>query len=535
VPNSLRERGKRFGRQFSRLGAAPVASRTAEAQVRIGPSQARRAASSPQPVGRFSRRHGGSAPGTPGKRRPLPPATWIFGLMPLVAILLEEGNLLTWLFGSLSGIVSKFLRLALWGWAAFVIARKLAAGRRTPASAVCLYALAITIPATFLLTGSSPRYSLSATTFIPLTIVTLSASVRPENRRALVLGLCATVVLHLCFIFLPPESFVRQKAQWVLAQRQYGAAFLGDEQAGSKLTGLYLYPTFSGAVCILGLHLFRFSRLPPWLKFPLVVGCVLGCLVTVTRSVYVGLVAGIVLPFFFGSATLHGVSARAVTRVIISGMVLIAAGIIAWYVMPASLRAGLQHRFTGENLAKGAEQRLRSQWGMVSGLQALLVSPVWGSSVPDSAQCLGAHGEELAPHNSVIYVGLKHGLPTMFLFGATIWLAFHGLVRFTKLTQGTRENETFLSLLCGFTGCLPILLLNPQYGPLLFWVAAGLGLSYGEYQAAVSRAQRTEYPNSLRARNPGNALLGTARVFPPAFSSPRLQRSQSVLRTRRGS
>ncbi len=501
--------------------------------MRIGTPQVRLPFPSLRAIARDPRSRSGNSPKS-GRRTPhLPPVAWILCLLPLVAVLLEEGIVLTWLFGSLSGMVSKLLRLALWGWAAFVIAQKLAAKRPWPASNVCLYALGIIIPATYLLTGSSFRYIVSESMFIPLTIVTLSVAVRPENRRALIIGLCAIVVVHVCFIFLPPESFVQQKAQWALARRSYAFSFLGDEQAGSKLTGLYQYPTSSGVVCIIGIHLLRFSRLLPLIQFPLIVGCALGCLLTVTRSVYVGLAASILLPFLFGSGRLPRISARVITRLVIGGIVLISAGITAWYLMPASLRTGVQQRFSSENLAKGTEQRLHSSWGMISGLQAMFVSPVWGSSVPNSVQCLGADGQELAPHNSVIYVGLKHGLPAMLLFGATIGLALHGLARFSKLSKGTPENQAFVALLCGFIGCLPILLLNPQYGPLLFWIAAGVGLSYGDYKAAAPRAHRIAYSNSQVPGTRLSPLLGAAGKFQPAISLRKPGRVQFVVHARR--
>jgi hypothetical protein len=158
--------------------------------------------------------------------------------------------------------------------------------------------------------------------------------------------------------------------------------------------------------------------------------------------------------------------------------VLVVVFVLSWSFVPTPLADAIQRRLSNEQLTSASETRMFSQFGWLTGLKAIMAAPILGSS--QAKYAVGANGQYIAPHNALIFVGAKHGIPAMAVFALLLVKSFRGLLRYVRLAAQSRERIWAAALCQSFVGAAIVIMFNPGYGPLYFWVLAGIGLAFSK-------------------------------------------------------
>jgi hypothetical protein len=368
-----------------------------------------------------------------------------------------------------------------------------------PKSFLWALSLGVVMTGSYLLGGSSLGAILTELMFIPIVILTIMVASHRVGRQTLVGVLILLVLVNLIFTVAPPASYTAIKIKSVVTESSYGAIYLGDVQKGSRNSGLFTYPSVSGALSLVGYQLSEALPLAGILSVALRLPCMFGCLVSLQRSVYLGLAASFVVSVLLsGTARTHW--RTRILRLAAEVAVLVFALVIAWNLVPTPLTEAIQHRLSNEQLSSSSETRISSKWGWLTGLQAIMAAPILGSSGGRFA--VGAEGQFIAPHNMLIFVGAKHGLPAMLVFALLLGQAFRGLLRYVRLGARGGERIGAVALCQSFVGAAIVFMFHPGYGPLYFWVVAGIGLAFPQRSLAV-RPQVNPMALRVRGRPPG--------------------------------
>jgi hypothetical protein len=410
----------------------------------------------------------------------------------------EESLLASWLFGENSGVVSKVLKVSIWAAGALCTLWRFSIPRPFSTSLACLYAMAAAILGTSLLTGSSLRFILTDTLFIPVTILALTAAADGKGKSIIIISLFLIAVGNLLLIVFPPESLTEVKAATLVAARSYGTYYSGDIEAGSTGSGMYSYETYSGALCIVGLLLLTNAKFTNTIKIPLALGFVFGGFISMTRAAYLGGIVGIVVAAFLRSGSSASTAER-VLKTLGATLLVSALCVGAWQLVPGALREGMSKRLSDEKMTTGVEQRMNSTWGVMTGIKAIARAPILGSGIRDKSLSIGTDDAEIAPHNPVVGVGARHGIPAMILLAVLLWKAWSGLLKSYQASSAGRERNVNIGILSGFSGYCVVSMVNPGYGTLIFWVMASLGLAFWESQPVVGR-WKAKAPGARKGR-----------------------------------
>jgi hypothetical protein len=391
--------------------------------------------------------------------------------------LLQEGScLLPWLLGERAASASFALRALLWASAFMTAGRRLLISATPRAPWLLLAAFWLWLVAVWLFHGNSVRYTLSETTFVAVAILSMRVSEYRSGRNALVMLVNLLVVVNLWLTFYPPAGYVASRVQVPVIQGSYGAIYLQDVERGSTFTGLYLYPGFSGALSVAGICLFLAWHRYFVLKWLMVFGCLLSCVLSFQRAVYVSMAITFLMLLRARTGpddrkdSLISPSAKSV-------LLLLVAAFCVSLVIRQDERWIVEHRLSADSLTKVSRQRLTSVRGWLPGLEAAVASPLVGGGLPNNMHIRGPGGSWLGPHNTVIYAAAQNGIPFAVLYCAILWLALRGLAGKVSDRGQDVGNVQRRSLAAATVGCLTVWFFNPGYGPLFFWALLGIGLA----------------------------------------------------------
>jgi hypothetical protein len=405
-----------------------------------------------------------------------------------VGFVQEGSGLLDWLFGGFATYISKALKVILWLTAGSAFSLHLLKTRSVPKWLLWLVPLGVLMAVSALLGGSSLAEIVTELMFLPVVILTGLVAGKRIARRALLGLLIVMVLTNLVLTFAPPKSYTAIKIESNVTKRMYGVIYLADEEKGSRYTGLFLYPSVSGSLSLVGYQLSEALPMAGILGTALRLACMFGCVVSLQRAVYLGLAGAFVLSLVLGGRARIRLGRR-LLRLAAEIAVLIIAFAVAWRFVPTPLEEGIRDRLSEEKLSSSSDVRIYSNRGWLPGLEGILAAPILGASAGKFAA--GADGRFIGPHNVLVFVGAKHGVPAMLLFALLLAKGFRGLLRYVRSAAADGERNWAAALCASFVGCVSVCLFNPGYGPLYFWVIVGIGLAFSPRRSAKRSLSRS--------------------------------------------